>query len=94
MLTPEEERKNDRKLMAECRSWKRKAAKRVEGMSPQERVDFVNRRALGSLAEQGLLNYVVWGDTPKPDWVLELEKKYPQKSYTPRKLTPSRRVVD
>ncbi|GHV75173.1 hypothetical protein AGMMS49940_24750 [Spirochaetia bacterium] len=35
-MTREEERKNDRKILAQCRAWKRAASKEIEGMSSEE----------------------------------------------------------
>jgi hypothetical protein len=42
-MTREEERKNDRKLLAECRAWKRAVSKEIAGMSCEEKIAYFHK---------------------------------------------------
>ncbi|GHV38654.1 hypothetical protein AGMMS50268_05830 [Spirochaetia bacterium] len=42
-MTPEEERENDRKIIAECRSWKRQVSAKMNKMTPEERREYYRK---------------------------------------------------
>ena len=63
-MTPEEERKNDRKILAECRAWKRAVSKEIAGMSSEEMTAHFKKVAEEARAEYEEITGKKWDDIP------------------------------
>jgi hypothetical protein len=59
-MTREEERKNDRKLLAECRAWKRAVSKEIAGMSCEEKIAYFNKAGEEARADYELITGEKW----------------------------------
>ncbi|GHV27182.1 hypothetical protein AGMMS4952_08430 [Spirochaetia bacterium] len=62
-MTSEEERKNDRKILAECRAWKRAVSKEIAGMSSEEMTAHFNKAAEEARAEYESRTGRKWGSS-------------------------------
>jgi hypothetical protein len=63
-MTREEERKNDRKILAQCRARKRAVSKKINGMSSEEVTAYFDKRYDEIIAEYELRTGKKWDDIP------------------------------